>query len=95
MTTVSFYVPAAAREHIETILDRTEAILGKHFDRTSVDMDLCATHANGCPLDFQRLAQADDFNLIHDVCGIARHLNRTTGRLGDHFLPRFRQREIA
>lgn len=58
-------------------------------DVLSMQMDLVATHANGCPLDFQRLEAADDFNLLHDVLGIERHLNRDTGQLQDFFLPRF------
>jgi hypothetical protein len=55
----------------------------------SMQMDLVAAHANGCPLDFQRLENADDFNLLHDVLGIERHLNRVTGQLAGFFLPRF------
>ena len=50
-------------------------------------MDITATHANGCPLDLERLLDADDFNFAHDVFGIARHLNRDTGQL-ERFLPR-------
>jgi hypothetical protein len=51
-------------------------------------MDLMATHANGCPLDFAKLAGFDDFNLVHDVSGIQRHIDRDTGTLGGCFLPR-------
>ncbi|NHO33307.1 hypothetical protein GOB85_12520 [Acetobacter sp. LMG 1636] len=57
-----------------------------------IEMDLIATHSNGCPLDLERLYEADDFNLLHDVIGIRRHLDRSTGKLTDHFLPRFSQR---
>ncbi len=59
------------------------------FDRQSCVMDLMATHANGCPLRLKCLSEADDFNLAHDVGGIARHLDRNTGKLMDCFLPRF------
>lgn len=55
-------------------------------------MDLEATHSNGCPLDLGRFVEANDHNLIHDVAGIRRHLNRETGRLENHFLPRFHAR---
>lgn len=58
-------------------------------DKRDLVMDLDATHSNGCPLDLERLAKADDFNLAHDVAGIFRHLNRKTGKLGGCFLPRF------
>jgi hypothetical protein len=51
-------------------------------------MDLTATHKNGCPLNFKKMLKADDFNLMHDIHGIGRHLNRTTGKLMDCFLPR-------
>lgn len=51
-------------------------------------MDIIATHANGNPLDFDKLLAADDFNFAHDVFGICRHLNRETGELEDFFSPR-------
>lgn len=59
----------------------------------AVEMDVIAVHANGCPLDLQKLLDADDFNFAHDVDGIYWHLDRTTGRLTDHFLPRCARRE--
>lgn len=59
------------------------------------EMDFTATHANGCPLDLKRLLAADDFNFAHDAFGIARHLNRETGQLENHFLPRFALKEAA
>lgn len=52
-------------------------------------MDLSATIAQGCPLKLQALLDADGFNFAHDVCGIRRHINRTTGQLENCFLPRF------
>lgn len=53
-----------------------------------IEMDLIATHANGCPLDFDKLAGFNDFNLLHDIDGIARHLDRETGQLRNFFDPR-------
>lgn len=79
-------------ENISRILDRVDAItkkFGGKFDRLSAFMDLDATHSNGCPMDFASLAGTDDFNLMHDVNGIARHIDRQTGKLGDLFHPRF------
>lgn len=52
-------------------------------------MDITVTHCNGCPLKLADLLAADDFNFSHDIYGIRRHLNRDTGKLEDHFLPRF------
>ena len=54
----------------------------------SLDMDLSATHAV-TPLRLGDLLAADDFHFAHDVFGIMRHIDRRTGRLDDHFVPRF------
>ena len=63
---------------------------GVHWgDRLSLSMDLSAVHLNGCPLRLAALAAAPDFDFAHDVAGIVRHLDRRTGKLRDHFLPRF------
>ncbi len=84
---VSFKVADAERAIIEKILDRCKA-LGLHRMRIDIEMDLEATHSNGCPLDFEKLLAFDDFNFLHDIGGIAVHLDRSTGVLGDFFLPR-------
>lgn len=73
---------------VAKIVDRAEAIYGE-INRLNLMMDLEATHANGCRMDFARLLAADEFNFMHDVSGIARHIDRTTGKLRNHFLPRF------
>jgi hypothetical protein len=52
-------------------------------------MAITACHLNGTPLKLKELLEADDFNLMHDVCGIQRNINRTTGELENCFLPRF------
>lgn len=52
-------------------------------------MDINAVHANGCPLKLAELLAAPDFEFAHDICGIRRHLDRTTGKLGGCFLPRY------
>lgn len=58
--------------------------------RSTMDwrMDVIATHANGNPLDLAKLLSADDFNFEHDMFGICRHLDRSTGKLLNHFSPR-------
>ncbi|RJF82315.1 hypothetical protein D3877_19940 [Azospirillum cavernae] len=61
---------------------------GPDVDHLEVRMSLTACHLNGCPLDLDKLAAADDFNLLHDVIGIHRHVSRDTGELTDHFRPR-------
>ena len=61
-------------------------------DLMEVEMDICATHANGCPLKLAELLAAEDFDFSHDMLGIRRHLNRETGKLEDCFLPRYAAR---
>ena len=57
--------------------------------KIDVLMDIEATHNNGCPLRLSDLWAADNFNFFHDIFGIRRHLNRTTKKLEDCFVPRF------
>lgn len=57
------------------------------------EMDILATHLNGCPLKLQELLDADDVNFAHDTFGIRRHINRETGKLEDFFDPRYSQPE--
>lgn len=93
---VSFRASARDRAHVSNIVDRVEALAlaeGHTLDRQSTEMDLVATHANGCPMDFAKLEAADNFNLMHDVFGIARHIDRETGKLTNHFVPRCAARE--
>lgn len=64
---------------------------GKKFnlDYHTVMMDLTAVHANGNPLRLKDMEAADITELAHDIYGIARHLDRDTGKLKDCFSPRF------
>lgn len=95
---VSFDVAPALRVRAKEIATRAVELSLKHGVRRDVrdiQMDIIATHANGCPLDLDRLAAADDFNFAHDVFGIERHIDRATGKLTRCFLPRFALREVA
>jgi hypothetical protein len=56
------------------------------------EMDLRATHANGCPLDLPKLLNAPDPHFGHDVFGIRRFIDRETGQLSDVFHPRCARR---
>lgn len=89
---ISFDCSKKDRAAAAAIARRAKA-LGHTSGLLEIQMDLIATHANGCPLDFARLKKADDFNLAHDVFGIARHLDRGTGQLMNCFLPRFAKKE--
>ena len=93
ITDISLSTTKPDSELIGRIVDRA---LGLRIgDRMSIHMDITATHCNGNPLRLADLLAADDFNFQHDVCGINRHLNRDTGKLMDHFIPRFSQRVAA
>ena len=91
MSGVKFDATTREQAVVNVIADRVmagpPAIVGKR-SRLDVEMDLRATHANGCPLDFEKLLSFDDFNFWHDVAGIFRHLDRSTGQLKNFFLRR-------
>lgn len=53
----------------------------------SLEMDLTAV-AYLCPLDWDRLIAFDAFNFSHDILGIINNIDRSTGKLKNHFLPR-------
>jgi hypothetical protein len=98
MAHASFAVSQHELPFIHAIVKRAvrEGLVGpKSDDKMSLEMDLMATHANGCPIDFKRFAEADSFNFAHDVYGIMRHIDRRTGYLGNHFTPRFAARQVA
>lgn len=84
---ISFETTAEESEIIARIAVRA----GGHIPRPviEINMDVTATHCNGCPLRLQQLLDADDFNFLHDIVGIQIHLNRVTGKLENCFLPRF------
>jgi hypothetical protein len=70
-----------------------EAAIAPHeVHRMTVLMDLEACHSNGCPLDLAGLLAARTVDLVHDVAGISRYLNRETGKLEQGFCPRYARR---
>lgn len=94
---VSFKCSMAELIKIDQICERAEALYkkaGAPFHLLSAKMDLACVQAGECPLRLDDLAAADDFNLIHDVSGIARHLNRKTGQLENNFRPRFAMKPL-
>jgi len=63
----------------------------RELTRKELQMDLAACHKNGCPLDFEKLLSGrfrESGSFGHDVWGIRRFIDRTTGKLTNHFLPR-------
>ena len=69
-------------------LAREHGISYEHIDAM---MDLEHAHAEH-PMDLPALLAADVGNFGHDVFGIRRHMDRSTGKLGGCFLPRYTAR---
>lgn len=78
---------------IEKIVARacTQALsaAGITLDRLKTTMGITACHLNGTPLRLQAWLDSDEFNFAHDVVGIVNNMDRNTGKLRGHFLPRF------
>lgn len=100
-TAISFSVSGSDRDLIDSIVDRALHIIDRDRRLTNPSpkavrinllMDVTACHANGNPLRLADLAEADDFDIMHDVGGISRHIDRNTGKLANCFLPRFSAR---
>lgn len=92
MAILNWNVSKEDHELIAAIAKRAKEIARRHgADHTwhEAVMDITAVHANGCPLRLAELLAADDFNFTHDAFGIAKNLDRETGRLKNCFLPRF------
>jgi hypothetical protein len=90
---------SATKEDMELIdkITKRAAILYGLADARSMmnlNMDITATHLNGCPLKLKELLASDDYNFGHDIVGISNHLNRETGEIEDCFLPRCAQPEL-
>jgi len=73
---------------IVAIMDRVQQAK-EEIRRDVVSMDLEAVHSNGCPLDFARMAKGKISDIMHDIRGIAKHIDRMTGKLKGGFTPRF------
>ena len=76
------------------IADRAVMLYAKHgvrVERLDTLMDVMAVHQKVQPLRLADLLAADEFNFIHDITGINRHLDRDAYKL-DGFSPRFSKR---
>ena len=100
MNQVSFEVSKEDKAVIHQIVERAQregfvrgARNRKHwYESLDAIMDLTAVHANGMPLRLADLLKADSLNFIHDIAGIARHIDRETGKLQHSFVPRYAKR---
>lgn len=81
------------QEIIQKIAERAHKMIFRmgptSRDALDYNMDVTATHLNGCRLRLLDFLGAEDFSFMHDITGIGRHLNRETGKLENFFLPRF------
>lgn len=68
-------------------LDIVDSVMSPALIDLAMDIEAC--HCNGNPLRLIDLVQAKDHEVIHDVGGIYRHLDRRTGKLRDGFSPRY------
>ena len=70
-----------------------ESFTSAKIDVISLSTDLTVCHNLG-HVDLKMLLGASDADFAHDICGIARHLDRDTGEL-KRFLPRCRSATTA
>ncbi len=85
----------AALDLIGKIADRAVSVFALYetrVNRMDIVMDITACHFSAQKLRLDDLLAADDFNFIHDVGGINRHLDRDTFKLTGGFSPRFSAR---
>lgn len=92
---IEFDLTDQERGYVEDIVDRAEDLaLSPPEARIDRMMDIAAVHKNGCPLDLESfLHHATDFAFKHDFLGIVENVDRSTGKLGNHFLPKYAQAE--
>lgn len=87
-------------EHIMTLAKLTVSHAAKNgivYRLQEAGMDITAAHANGNPLKLAEMVAAigteNESDVLHDLFGIRRHIDRSTGKLGDCFSPRYSQPE--
>lgn len=83
---VAITVTPAELEQAMTVVDRYIEMGGTPENRATHLLDLLSIHSNSAPLDFARMAEANDFELAHDVEGIFWHIDRDTGKFREDFL---------
>lgn len=89
---ISFSTNKTDDKLIKRIADRAVAMAASNnidYAIRDAEMDITAAHANGCQLRLKELLSSDEFNFAHDVFGIRLNLNRQTGKLENHFWPRY------
>lgn len=93
---VKFKVDNLELHRIKIIVNRAMRLIKYEEvkpERLELEMSLCACIAQGCKLKLKELAEANDFDFAHDVFGIHRNISRETGKLENHFRPRYAQKQ--
>ncbi len=86
-------------EVIAKICDRAEkmrivaASVDPRNKRLNLMMDIDNAHKD-VGINLVGLLEADDLNFAHDVIGIQAHMNRSTGKLEDCFVPRYAKQDV-
>ena len=70
------------------LIARRARVRGLATNLLEMEMDIVATHANGCRLDLEKLLTFADPDFSHDVLGIRQHISRETGKITKNFRPR-------
>lgn len=88
METIDFLTQIAGRAEELTRRFRRDGLRVPIYParQARADLEMVLRHT---PLDLEGLAKADDSNFAHDLFGIRRHLDRSTGKLTYCFLPRY------
>ena len=87
--------PGTAIGHIVSRAANIARQAGIPFSKFTAAEILRDVHLNACPLRLTALARRRtslDRDLAHDVFGILRHYDHETGKLRDHFRPRYAAR---
>ncbi|MBF0583085.1 MAG: hypothetical protein HQL80_02480 [Magnetococcales bacterium] len=84
---INFDVSEEDDELIRQIAIRAYA-MNPDIEELMYRLDIRIVHANGLPLRLADLLATDDMSFAHDVGGICRNMNKTTGKLVN-FVPRF------
>jgi hypothetical protein len=92
MRNINFTTTREDAEIITAIVSRAVKE-DSRLDPTTLMMDLSAANANDCGLRLADFLAAPDYDFLHDVYGIYRHMNRETGKLEGCFIPRYIKKE--
>jgi hypothetical protein len=75
-------------ELIGAIVERYVEIIKPEREKTAILMDVMLTHYT-IGLKLEEMVNGPQYDFVHDMMGIQKHLDRQTGAMLDCFLPRF------